>query len=131
MKGSSVEKQILSNKLRLVYERRPCQNIMDTVCAEPDPPTADFPNGWGGFADLMHVDFKIPAEHRINGEKFDGEMQIYHLHPGQRYVFNGKRNVDNIFLISATQAEPLSQTITIPVLILLLFFLDVCQPFHL
>ena len=86
VKGSSVDKQILSSKLRLVYERRPCQDIMDTVCAEPDPPTADFPNGWGGFADLMHVDFKLPAEHKINGESFDGEMQIYHLHPGQRYV---------------------------------------------
>ena len=86
VKGSSVDKQILSSKLRLVYERRPCQDIMDTVCAEPDPPTADFPNGWGGFADLMHVDFKFPAEHKINGESFDGEMQIYHLHPGQMYV---------------------------------------------
>jgi len=51
-----------------------------------DPPHADFPNGWGGFADVMHVDFKIPGEHWIEGEKFDGEMQIFHLHPGRRLM---------------------------------------------
>ena len=33
---------------------------------------------------MMHVDFKIPAEHRIYGEVFDAEMQIFHLHPGRR-----------------------------------------------
>jgi carbonic anhydrase len=81
--GAGVEKRIESNKLRLVYQRRPCADLLDTVCSEPDPPTADFPNGWGGFADMMHVDFKIPAEHRIYGEVFDAEMQIFHLHPGR------------------------------------------------
>lgn len=54
------------------------------MCAEPDPPSADFPNGWGGFSDSIHVDFKIPAEHRVYGEVFDAEMQIFHLHPGRR-----------------------------------------------
>jgi carbonic anhydrase len=84
MNGDGIEKRIESNKLRLVYQRRPCADILDAICSEPDPPAADFPNGWGGFADLMHVDFKIPAEHRINGEIFDAEMQIYHLHAGRR-----------------------------------------------
>lgn len=84
MAGDSVEKRIESNKLRLVYQRRPCPDLFDTVCAEPDPPAADFPNGWGGFADTMHVDFKLPSEHRIYGEIFDAEMQIFHLHPGRR-----------------------------------------------
>jgi hypothetical protein len=84
--GDKVDKRIESNKLRLVYERRPCADILDPVCSEPDPPSADFPNGWGGFSDTMHVDFKIPAEHRINGERFDAEMQIYQLHPGRRRV---------------------------------------------
>jgi hypothetical protein len=79
-----VSKRIESNKLRLVFQRRPCADILDAVCAEPDPPAADFPNGWGGFADMMHVDFKIPAEHRIYGEIFDAEMQIFQLHPGRR-----------------------------------------------
>ena len=76
--GSAVEKRIEGNKLRLVWPRRPCSDILDSLCAEPDPPHADFPNGWGGFSDMMHVDFKIPSEHRIYGEVFDAEMQIFH-----------------------------------------------------
>lgn len=82
--GSAVEKRIEPNKLRLVWQRRPCSDLMDSRCEEPDPPHADFPNGWGGFADAMHVDFKVPSEHRIYGEGFDGEMQIFHLHPGRK-----------------------------------------------
>lgn len=57
---------------------------MNACTKEPDPPNADFPNGWGGFADAMHVDFKIPSEHTINGKRYDAEMQIFHLHPGRR-----------------------------------------------
>jgi hypothetical protein len=82
--GSNIEKQILPSKLRLKYQRRPCSDVLNNiVCAEPDPPHCDFPNGWGGFSDMLHVDFKFPSEHRIKGEIFDGEMQIYHLHPGR------------------------------------------------
>lgn len=33
---------------------------------------------------MLHVDFKFPAEHRIYGQTFDGEMQIYHIHPGRK-----------------------------------------------
>jgi hypothetical protein len=84
MTGASIQKQILPSKLRLLYQRRPCADVENNpVCAEPDPPQADFPNGWGGFADLIHVDFKFPSEHRINGQSFDGEIQSYHLHPGR------------------------------------------------
>lgn len=60
--------------------------ISKEACKEPDPPFADFPNGWPSDADALHVDFKIPAEHQIYGEKFDAEMQIYHLHPGRRLM---------------------------------------------
>lgn len=81
--GSKVEKRIEHNKLRLVWQRRPCADLLDPRCAEPDPPHADFPNGWGGFADMMHLDFKLPAEHRIYGEAFDAEMQLFQLHPGR------------------------------------------------
>lgn len=79
-----IKPQILSNKLRLLFDRRPCPEIDLPECSEPDPPQADFPNNWGGFTDLMHVDFKIPSEHLIYGEQFDAEMQVVHLHPTRR-----------------------------------------------
>jgi carbonic anhydrase len=72
-------KQILPNKLRLEYQRRPCQ-----TCAEPDPPHADFPHNWGGGSDVIHIDIKVPSEHYLEGKKFDGEFQIFHLHPRRR-----------------------------------------------
>jgi len=86
--GRRVEKRIESNKLRLVYERRACSQLSMSVCLdlEPDPPHADFPNGWGGFADATHIDFKVPSEHTIGNEQFEGEMQIFHIHPGRRRV---------------------------------------------
>ncbi|KAG7342433.1 Eukaryotic-type carbonic anhydrase [Nitzschia inconspicua] len=85
MVGAAIKKQILPSKLRLLYPRRPCADFVNNpVCAEPDPPHADFPSGWRGFADTIHVDFKFPSEHRIYGQTFEGEMQIYHLHPVRR-----------------------------------------------
>mmetsp|Transcript_50738 Transcript_50738/g.57467 ORF Transcript_50738/g.57467 Transcript_50738/m.57467 type:complete len:755 (+) Transcript_50738:294-2558(+) len=82
--NNNVKLKILPSKLRIWVQRRPCRHIENPVCSEPDPPHADFPNGWGGFADMLHVDFKFPAEHRIYGQTFDGEMQIYHIHPGRK-----------------------------------------------
>mmetsp|Transcript_18576 Transcript_18576/g.27553 ORF Transcript_18576/g.27553 Transcript_18576/m.27553 type:complete len:486 (+) Transcript_18576:170-1627(+) len=76
--------QILPNKLRLLFERRPCADVDLPECSEPDPPHADFPHNWGGYTDVMHVDFKFPSEHLLYGERFDGEMQIVHLHPTRR-----------------------------------------------
>lgn len=32
----------------------------------------------------MHVDIKIPSEHYLNGIQYDGEMQIYHIHAGNK-----------------------------------------------
>jgi len=93
-----IEPRIESNKLRMYFKRRPCSNMTDHACAEPDQPAADFPNDWGGYVDLMHVDFKVPSEHTIEGERFDGEMQIFHLHPSRRrtptvtVVIRAKRN---------------------------------------
>lgn len=69
------------------------------ACAEPDPPVADFPNGWGGYADNMHVDFKIPSEHTIEGTRFDAEMQVFHLHAGRR------RMPTHALLIQATDTD--------------------------
>lgn len=82
--ASATTKLIQSNKLRLLYSRRPCSDSLLPECAEPDPPNSDFPHNWGGYADVLHVDFKTPSEHTINDKRFDGEMQIYHLHPSRR-----------------------------------------------
>jgi carbonic anhydrase len=79
-----IETQILSNKLRLKFFRRPCNDTEQLRCLHPEPPKSDFPNNWGGYADLLHVDFKIPSEHTIYGERFDGEMQMFHLHPTRK-----------------------------------------------
>jgi carbonic anhydrase len=82
--GEHVAKRILSNKLQLVFQRRPCLNLSKTECQQPNPPHADFPHGWGGFADSTHIDFKVPSEHTIWNERFDAEMQVFHIHPGRR-----------------------------------------------
>lgn len=82
--ASATTKLIESNKLRLIYSRRPCRDYLLPECAEPDPPNSDFPNNWGGYVDVMNVDFKTPSEHLINGTRFDGEMQIFHIHPSRR-----------------------------------------------
>jgi Eukaryotic-type carbonic anhydrase len=79
-----VLKLIQSNKLRLQFQRRNCADGESPECQEPDPPKADFPHGWGGYSDTMHIDFKIPSEHLIEGERFDAEMQIFNLHPERR-----------------------------------------------
>jgi carbonic anhydrase len=82
--GDHVRKSIESNKLRLTFERRPCGNTTLDKCSEPDPPHADFPHGWGGFADLLHIDIKVPSEHTLLNERFDAELQYFHIHPGRR-----------------------------------------------
>lgn len=103
LRGRRVKKQIHPNKLRLLYQRRPCSDLTNVACQEPDPPAADFPSGWAGFADVIHIDFKVKSEHSIKGETFDAgtfvvsicptrflltirktEMQIFHIHPGRR-----------------------------------------------
>lgn len=110
MTGTEVDKQIHPNKLRLKYQRRPCADVEDPVCSEPDPPTADFPHNWGGYVDLMHIDFKVPSEHMIHGQRFDAEMQIFHLHPGRRrtptvsVVIQATPNGYNFYLQAALDA---------------------------
>jgi hypothetical protein len=75
-----VTRLIEPNKLRIVYPRRPCADQLDVACQEPDPPQFDFPHGWTGPTDAMHIDIKVPSEHLLNGERFDAEMQMYFLH---------------------------------------------------
>lgn len=82
----SVQKRIEPYALRLVYPRRPCADLTNTSCQQPHGPTADMPNGWHGIGDLIHIDFKIPSEHTIWGERFDAEMQLYHIYPSRGRV---------------------------------------------
>jgi carbonic anhydrase len=82
--GNSVVKIIDHNKLRLKYQRRNCPDRTKTECMEPDPPMADFPNGWSGETDTLHVDFKVPSEHTIEGQRYDAEMQVFNLHVDRR-----------------------------------------------
>lgn len=77
-----IEKQILPNKLRILLNRRFCLDFDDRSC-HPRPPIADFPNYSSNnthHSDLMHLDIKVPGEHQINGEIFDAEIQMMHLH---------------------------------------------------
>jgi carbonic anhydrase len=108
--GNHVERRIEPNKLRLVYRRRPCANYREPACSEPDPPAADFPSGWGGMSDAIHIDFKVPSEHKIHGESFDAEMQIYYLHPSNRrlaaqaVLIRAQQNGYNYYLQEALNA---------------------------
>jgi carbonic anhydrase len=108
--GNRVKKLIEPNKLRLLYQRRPCSDLANPACQEPDPPSADFPSGWAGFADVLHIDFKLPSEHTIKGERFDAEMQIFHLHPGRRrlvaqaVVMRAQQNGYNYYFQAALDA---------------------------
>jgi carbonic anhydrase len=77
--SQNVDKRIEHNKLRLVFDRRPCSDLTNVTCQEPDPPMADFPHGFTGIADAVHIDFKVPSEHTIGGQRFDAEMQIFHV----------------------------------------------------
>jgi carbonic anhydrase len=80
LNDTRVDKRIEPNKLRIIFPRRPCPDFNNTECQFPHPPWADFPNGFKKIADVIHIDFKVPSEHWLRGEIFDGEMQVYHLH---------------------------------------------------
>lgn len=73
-----VEAQILSSKLRLKY------HTDRTPEGGPYPPEADFAHNWNGYAEVNHIDVKIPSEHTLCGKRFSAEYQIYMLHPKRR-----------------------------------------------
>jgi len=55
--------------------------MMRRVGDEPDPPHVDFSGIGYANLDLLNIDIKIPAEHQVCGELYDGEMQYYFFHP--------------------------------------------------
>lgn len=78
MFGDSITAQILPSKLRLKYHKN------RTPEGGPYPPEGDFAHNWNGYAEVNHIDVKIPSEHTLCGKKFPGEFQIFMLHPLRR-----------------------------------------------
>ena len=82
------EKQILPHKLSIKNRRRSCLNVNEDgtgrgSCGGRKPPMVDFPKyaaSGSDYADLQHTDFKIPGEHTLEGERFDAEIQLMHVH---------------------------------------------------
>ena len=73
---AEVKLEIQANKMRIIWPRRINNR------AEPDTPSADIPKGWGSQIDATHTDLVIPAEHTLNGKRYQGEWRTYHMHPG-------------------------------------------------
>lgn len=84
------EKLILPHKLSIVARRRPCLDVDEAgegqgSCKGRRPPIADYPryaSSISDYSDLHNYDIKIPSEHTIAGERFDGEIQMFHTHLG-------------------------------------------------
>ena len=73
-----VEKQILPNKLRFVYDRKfeggfGGADTNDMVKGA----SADMPKQWGYQLPVLHVDVKIPSEHTMEGKRYAAEYQIF------------------------------------------------------
>jgi carbonic anhydrase len=65
--------------------RRNCLDIESGFCNANRPPMADFPrysSTTSSYSDLMNYDIKIPGEHTLEGQSFDAEIQMLHVHPG-------------------------------------------------
>ena len=92
MDSDFIEKQILSNKLRLVMAPRTGE--------EPDPPQIDFSSNGRGIINMTNIDFNFPSEHTICGRRFDGEMQYFTYHPARKrfvavsFFLDGKRTIN-------------------------------------
>lgn len=78
MFGDIIEAQILPSKLRLKY------HTDRTPEGGPYPPEGDFAHNWNGYAEVNHIDVKIPSEHTHCGKRFSAEYQIFMLHPKRR-----------------------------------------------
>ena len=75
--------QILPHKLSLVVKRRDCLNLTLAECLEDRPPQVDYPrysSSGTAFSDLVNFDIKVPGEHQVEGQSFDAEIQMTHLH---------------------------------------------------
>lgn len=50
--------------------------VNDTFCQRP---TIDVPNGYPNIWLAHHIEVHLRAEHVLDGRRYDGEMQMYHL----------------------------------------------------
>jgi hypothetical protein len=81
-------KEILPHKLSVVAKGRPCLNVEENGfgvgdCDTNRPPTVDYPkysSAGSDYSDMHHFDIKVPGEHTLEGESFDAEIQIFHVH---------------------------------------------------
>jgi len=63
--------------------RRPCLGDFGGPCGENRPPLIDYPDYSSSgtpHSDLHHLDIKFPGEHKLDGESFDAEIQMFHTH---------------------------------------------------
>jgi carbonic anhydrase len=82
------DKQILPHKLSIQARRRPCLNVTENGtgingCEGRRPPKIDLPKyaaSGSDYSDMTHFDIKIPGEHTLEGETFDAEIQMLHVH---------------------------------------------------
>jgi len=78
--------EIFPHKLSLTLKRRQCvddDTEDDDECDLDRPPLVDFPKYTGAvssYSDLLNIDIKVKGEHRIEGEAFDAELQLFHTH---------------------------------------------------
>ncbi len=70
-------------------QRRPCGDVESNSCQQDEPPMADYPtysSSKTDFSDLLTYDIKVPSEHSIEGEYFDAEIQMLHVHTGDARI---------------------------------------------
>ena len=90
-----MHKQILSNKLRVVVERR--------TGDEPDPPHVDFAGVGARELDLLNIDISFPSEHTVCGRRFEGEMKYFFFHPTKQVL------VAIAFLLDTSDEAPINE----------------------
>lgn len=68
-------------------------------------PTLDFLNGFPSTWVAHHIDLKLHVDHLLQGFRYDGEMQMFHVHRGSQVEFAGVSILldasdydDNVFL---------------------------------
>ena len=89
MNDDEIEAKIWPHKLSFKFNRRRCLELDKPECENNNPPIADYPkysSSVTSYSDAITYDLKVPGEHTIEGESFDGEIQILHMHPIDRRV---------------------------------------------